>query len=208
MKTEFRIRFASAVKNRKNGCRFRGLAWERMYYRFRRHVCTFAPIPRKPGSAIRNKPQCAVPNAVLFFRSSSSERSTARHCQYTDAVLGPPYQVEPERRILTLTWGLTRYKSGLALSLSCSLICLRISSLLILLRTLTSSLDNGAVAVSWIGCATSGSDFFRWSGIAAAGIACTKERNEKQRERGGPSCDVHDVLSDLRRVYTSISRST
>lgn len=101
------------------------------------------------------------------------------------------------RRILTLTWGLTRYKSGFALSLSLSSICLRISSLLMLLRILTSSLDNGAVAVSWIGCATSGSDFFRWRGIAATGIACTKEINEKQKERDGPRARDANYLSIL-----------
>lgn len=86
--------------------------------------------------------------------------------------------------ILTLTWGLTKYNRGLALSLSLSSICLRISSLLMLLRTLTSSLDSGAVAVNWMGWATSGSDFFRWRETAAAGIACTKKRNgETKRER-------------------------
>lgn len=54
-----------------------------------------------------------------------------------------------------------------------------------LLRTLTSSLDSGAVAVNCIGWATSGSDFFRWRETAAAGIACTKKRNkgETKRER-------------------------
>lgn len=86
--------------------------------------------------------------------------------------------------VLTLTWGLTKYNRGLALSLSLSSICLRISSLLMLLRTLTSSLDSGAVAVNCIGWATSGSDFFRWRETAAAGIACTKKRNgETKRER-------------------------
>jgi len=111
-------------------------------------------------------------------------------------------------RILTLTWGLTRYKSGLALSLSLSSICLRISSLLRLLRILTSSLDNGAVAVSWIGCATSGSDFFRWSGIAAAGIACTEKINEKQKERDGPRTRI--IIDTIyiyifKVVYTYVS---
>lgn len=101
------------------------------------------------------------------------------------------------KKVLTLTWGLTKYNRGLALSLSLSSICLRISSLLMLLRTLTSSLDSGAVAVNWIGWATSGSDFFRWRETAAAGIACTKKRNGgKQRERGG-SRESESIVSSL-----------
>lgn len=70
-----------------------------------------------------------------------------------------------------------------------------------LLRTLTSSLDSGAVAVNCIGWATSGSDFFRWRETAAAGIACTKKRNKGETKRERWLLRVESIVSKALFLY-------